>query len=266
MMKTRLLIQTAFLIGVLAPLGGCSMWNRTFGDTPPPAAAASADPFAAERPTTESVGVAMPAAADFPHSWDASTYILRVTQFGVMPPLNGGVAFVGDSLTDWMRWNEMFPAIRSRNFGIAGDTTVGVKARIGQVVAAKPAKVFLMAGTNDVEFGRYTPAEIVANLDDCIVTLQSGVPGVTIYVENLLPRQPEYDAKVREVNALLKAAAEKRGVTYIGLYSHFVADGRMNPKLSPDNLHLSGQGYLIWRDIIRPFIGDAPLRADVGGN
>jgi hypothetical protein len=217
--------------------------------------AAPADPFATIRPSTASVGVAMPDAAWFPHSWDASTYVLRVTQFGVMPPLNGGVAFVGDSLTDWMRWNELFPEIHSRNFGIAGDTTVGLRARIGQVVAAKPAKVILQIGTNDVEFGKLSPEGIVANIDASVAALQLGLPDAKIAVESLLPRQPQFDEKVRTVNALLKSAAERRGVIYVDVYSHFVVNGRLDPTVTPDDLHLSGQGYIRWRDLIRPIIG-----------
>lgn len=252
---SRSFAKAALIAALLAPAGGCALGQK---EAPPPAQAVAApvDPFAAVRPNTESVGVTMPAIEWFPHSWDINTYVLRVTQFGVMPPLNGGVAFVGDSLTDWMRWNEMFPQVKSRNFGIAGDTSVGLKARINQVVAAKPATVFLMIGTNDVEFGRLTPDGIVANITDCIATLQKGVPGVKIYVEGLLPRQPQFDAKVRDVNARIKAAVEQRGLTYIDLYSHFVAGDRLDPKLTPDDLHLSGQGYLRWRDIIRPYIGN----------
>jgi lysophospholipase L1-like esterase len=233
------------MVGVLAPAFACLAFAQ-----------AVVDPYAAERPKTESVGVAMPAPEWFPHSWDAGTYVLRVTQFGVMPPLNGGVAFVGDSLTDWMRWNELFPEVRSRNFGIAGDTSVGLKARINQVVAAKPATVFLMIGTNDVEFAKLTPDAVVANIGDCIDALQKGVPGVKIYVEGLLPRQPQYDAQVRTLNATLKTAIEKRGLIYIDLYSHFVSGDHLDPKLTPDNLHLTGEGYLRWRDLIRPYIGN----------
>ena len=240
----RLGWATRFVIaGALAPAFACL-------------SLAQVDPYADVRPKTESVGVVMPAAEWFPHSWDASTYILRVTQFGVMPPLNGGVAFVGDSLTDWMRWNELFPNIKSRNFGIAGDTSVGLKARISQVVAAKPAKVILQIGTNDVEFGKLPTDAIVANVTDCIDALQKGVPGVTITIESLLPRQPQYDDKVRTVNATLKAAIEQRHLAYIDLYPVFVAGGRLDPKLTPDDLHLSGEGYLRWRDLLRPTIGN----------
>jgi len=247
----------ALIAGALVPVCGCAGLASSFhNDNAPAASAAVTDPYAAERPSTASVGVVMPAAADFPHSWDASTYILRVTQFGVMPPLDGGVAFVGDSLTDWMRWNELFPDVKSRNFGIAGDTSVGLQHRIGQVIAAKPAKIVLQIGTNDVEFGRYPPATVVANIDDCLAQLEKGLPAAKIYVESLLPRQPQYDEKVRAVNALLKSAVEKRGLVYIDLYPLFVAGGRMDPTVSPDDLHLSGAGYLRWRDAIRPYIGN----------
>ena len=244
--------RAVLLASLIGALGGCACVAH---NPPPAAAAAPVDPFAAQRPATASVGVVMPDAAWFPHPWDMSTYVLRVTQFGVMPPLNGGVAFVGDSLTDWMRWNELFPDVKSRNFGIAGDTTVGLKARINQVVAAKPAKVILEIGTNDVEFARLTPDGIVANIEDCVTALQTGVPGVKVVVESLLPRQPQFDDKVRAVNALLKASAEKRGLAYIDLYSAFVVNGRLDPSVTPDDIHLSGQGYLRWRDLIRPTIG-----------
>jgi lysophospholipase L1-like esterase len=249
------IVKAILAAGLIGAAGGCSTMVQ--GQSPvaaSPAPVAPVDPYAAVRPATSSVGVVMPTLSDFPHPWDITTYVLRVTQFGVMPPLNGGVAFVGDSLTDSMRWNEMFPNIRSRNFGISGDTTVGLKARINQVVIAKPAKVILLIGTNDVEFSRYSVTEIVANIDDCIATLQKGVPGVKIVVEGLLPRQPQYDEKVRTVNALIKAAAEKRGLPYVDLYSHFVVNGRLDPSLTPDDIHISGQGYLIWRDLIRPYI------------
>jgi lysophospholipase L1-like esterase len=256
------LVKAALIVGVLAPVGGCATWDKVWdGKTKeaslPPSItqSAPADPFAAQRPSTASVGVPMPDMKDFPHSWDASTYILRVTQFGVMPPLDGGVAFVGDSLTDWMRWNELFPGIRSRNFGIAGDTTVGLEHRISQVIAARPGKIVLQIGTNDVEFGR-SPQDIVANIDVCLAQLQHDLPGTKIIVESLLPRQPQYDAKVREVNSLLKTVVERRGLVYIDLYPLFVVDGRLDPKLTPDDIHLSGAGYLRWRDALRPYIGN----------
>lgn len=254
---TRVAARRLLIAGLLGALGGCTSVASYFHHDDPPAVAAPADPFADVRPSTASVGVMMPDRSDFQHPWDITTYVMRVTQFGVAPPMNGGVAFAGDSETDSARWSEFFPEVRVRNFGISGDTTVGLKHRISQVVAAKPTKVFLQIGTNDVEFGRYTPAGIAANIGDCIDALRSGLPGVTVYVESLLPRQPQYDDKVRAVNALIKAEADKRGLVFIDIYTPFAKDGRLDPSLTPDDLHLSGQGYLIWRDIIRPYIANS---------
>jgi len=230
-------------------VGGCSLFATDAA--PPPAPAA--DPYADIRPATASVGVVMPEPKDFMHPWDVPTYIMRVTLFGTLPPMNGGVAFVGDSLTDWGRWSEAYPDLRVRNFGIAGDTTVGLQHRLSQVIDAKPATIFLMIGTNDVEFGR-TPEQIAANVADIVDRLRRSLPEARLYVEGLLPRQPEFDAKVRAVNALLQALADKRGLTYIDLYSHFVANGRLDPGLTSDDIHVSGQGYARWRDLLRLYI------------
>jgi len=243
----RGLIRLAVLAGLFLPAAGCATFSFVVTTTP------AADPYKNVRPTTAAVGVTMPDAKDFMHPWDVETYIERVTEFAGLPVMNDGDAFVGDSLTDYGRWAEAYPALRVRNFGIAGDTTVGLQHRLQQVIDAKPSAVYLMIGTNDLEFGR-TPAQIAANIEDMLDRLHAGLPGATVYVQSILPRQPEYAGRVVALNALLKAAAEKRGLTYIDLYSHFVADGRLDPKLSLNELHLAGEGYARWRSVLNDYM------------
>jgi lysophospholipase L1-like esterase len=249
------LAKAVLLTGLLGAVCGCTSVGYFFHrDNPPPeAAAAMVDPYAAQRPATASVGVVMPDLKDFQHPWDPVTYVMRVTTFAKLPAMNGGIAFLGDSLTEYGRWPEAYPDIRVRNFGIAGDTTVGVLHRVSQVIGASPAAVFLLIGTNDVEFGR-SPEAIAANVGEILDRLAAGLPGARLYVEGLLPRQPEFDAKVRAVNALLKDAAAKRGLVFIDLYLRFVAEGRLDPRLTPDDIHLSGDGYLIWQDAIKDYV------------
>jgi len=63
------------------------------------------------------------------------------------------------------------------------------------------------------------------------------------------------DHVVVEANALLEQVARRQGVTWINLYPLFVDDqGRLRADLTNDGLHLMGQGYLIWRDALRPYI------------
>jgi len=241
------------VVCALLLVSGCSILKPQAA--PPP----SPDPYADIRPAAASVGVVMPDRKDFLHPWDISTYVMRVTLFASLPIMNGGVAFVGDSLTDYGRWPEAYPNLRVRNFGVAGDTTVGLQHRISQVVEAKPATIFLMIGTNDVEFGR-SPEQIAGNVVDIVDKLTSGLPGVKIYVESLLPRQPEFDGKIRAVNTLLIELARTRGVTYVDLYPHFVANGRLDPKLTNDDIHLAGAGYALWREAIFDVISASEKR------
>ena len=48
----------------------------------------------------------------------------------------------------------------------------------------------------------------------------------------------------------------KKQVTYIDLYSEFVEPGteKLNPLFTNDGLHLMGEGYMKWVEIISPYI------------
>lgn len=212
----------------------------------------AADPFASERPTPEAVGVP-PLPVDA-HESVRTHYTERVTLFATLPPIPGGVAFVGDSLTDAMRWSEAFPSRRVRNFGVNADTVQGVVNRIDQVIAAEPAQVFIMVGTNDIAAGR-TSDEIAGGYATLLDRLKEGLPHARIYVQSVLPREAPRDGVVREVNARLAVLARDRGAEYIDLHSRFAVEGgRIDPRVTLDDLHLAGEGYARWREVIAPLI------------
>jgi len=221
-------------------------------------AQAPIDPFAAERPKTEDVGV--PAPPTDSELWFKGHYVNRVTLFALLPAIPGGVVFVGDSLTDGMRWNETFPDRRVRNYGVSGDTVQGVVNRIDQVVAAEPAQVFVQIGTNDITHGR-TAEEIAANYATLLDRLADGLPDARIYVQSVLPREPSRAEIVRDVNTRIAVLARERGAQYVDLHTRFVVDGgRIDPRLTPDDLHLSGEGYMRWRDAVAPLIEEGARR------
>lgn len=216
------------------------------------------DPFAAERQRTEDVGVPAPPVDS--ELWYRNHYTSRVTLFAVLPPIPGGVAFVGDSLTDGMRWSEAFPERRVRNFGVSGDTLQGVVNRIDQVIAAGPAQVFVQIGTNDIERGR-TAEEISADYVTLLDRLIDGLPEAQVYVQSVLPREAARDQIVRDVNARIAVIARERGAEYVDIHSRFVVEGgRIDPRVTPDDLHLTGEGYLRWRDAIAPLIAEGRAR------
>jgi lysophospholipase L1-like esterase len=66
----------------------------------------------------------------------------------------------------------------------------------------------------------------------------------------------EYRESVESLNARLEATAAESGAIWINLYPLFLdeADGSIRNDLANDELHLLGDGYLIWREQIRSYL------------
>lgn len=62
---------------------------------------------------------------------------------------------------------------------------------------------------------------------------------------------------IPDINNAIKNIAERENAEYIDLYSHFVnEEGKMDLKYTNDGLHLLGEGYLLWRDVVKPYINE----------
>ena len=163
----------------------------------------------------------------------------------------GGVLFVGDSITDaggdWSRW---FPGVRTSNQGIGGDRTDAVLARMDTITRGTPQRVFLMIGTNDLSGGA-TPE---AAADDALAVasaIADGIAGAEIYVQSVLPREAAMAQAVEALNARLAAKARAARFVYLDLHASFAAaDGSLRADLTEDDLHLNGEGYALWADLI----------------
>mgnify|MGYP001237861737 CR=1 FL=1 len=247
-------------------LAGAGAWAQSPAVAPFAARGASApavmpepapDPYAAIRQKLAGTGVALPPGDEFKRDWIYQTYAERVTLFATLPPMNGGVAFVGDSLTDYGRWADAYPNLTVRNFGIFGDTTAGLAARLEQVIKAKPDRILILIGTNDIEYGRPLP-EIAANIDRIVMRLSAALPKSKLFLETLLPRQPQFADEVKTVNVDIRKIAVRRKVVLVDLYPHFVAPGgRLDPAITIDGLHLTGPGYARWRGLIQDYVVSA---------
>ncbi len=178
-----------------------------------------------------------------------------VTQFELLPVQAGDTVFLGDSITEGGAWDELFPGVPVRNRGISGDVTAGVLKRLHQVTNGKPGKVFLLIGTNDLAQD-IAPAEVAKNINKIIDGISSSSPDTQVYVQSVLPRAADYRDSVEELNGLLKSSIVGKA-EWIDLYPLFVdsTDGTIRNDLSNDELHLLGQGYLVWRDAIREKVG-----------
>jgi len=177
-------------------------------------------------------------------------YEARTALFADYPPLDGGVAFVGDSLTEGGDWAALFPGMAVRNYGISGDRAEGVLARHAQIVAARPGRILLMIGTNNLSRG-VSPAAVDADVSATLDHFRAALPGTQLVVQSVLPRQPQFDAAIRELNTLLRRTAARHGAAFVDLHPAFAVDGgRLDPAVTGDELHLTSVGYARWAGLI----------------
>lgn len=191
-------------------------------------------------------------------------YYQRATLFEKLPVTSNDIIFLGNSITNGCEWSELFQNKHVKNRGISGDITMGVYDRLNPILKGKPAKIFLLIGINDVSRGT-SPDTIVDMIKLITEKIKKESPKTQLYLQSVLPVSDHYNLfgnhtkhwqMIPEINTKLQQLAQEEHVTYIDLYSRFVdtKTGKMNTEYSNDGLHLLGKGYLIWRDIVKPYI------------
>ena len=167
--------------------------------------------------------------------------------------------FLGDSLTqdgDWATW---FPDLNAVNLGRSGDTTDGVLARLGEVVAAHPDEVLLLIGTNDLGT-RQTVEHLVRNIQSIMVDLRRDLPGARMLLQSILPRGREFAEQIQTANIHLRQFSATVRAQYLDLWPALAeADGELNPAYSEDRLHLNAAGYEAWLSELPPM--SRPIQA-----
>ncbi|WP_346318737.1 GDSL-type esterase/lipase family protein [Chitinophaga sp. YIM B06452] len=188
-------------------------------------------------------------------SYNNSHYKERMALFAKLPAQKKAIVFLGNSITEAGRWNEILPGRPVQNRGISGDVTFGVLARLPQIIAGKPAKVFMLIGVNDLKRG--TPVEvIVRNYERITDMLKAGSPKTKIYLQSVLPVNDTIlvegfkkvtNANVALLNKALQRIAEEKGCTYVNLHDVFAGpSGQLKKEETPDGLHLKTGAYFAW--------------------
>ncbi len=200
-----------------------------------------------------------------PDSLFPTYYHQRVTHFRTLPQTKGDIIFLGNSITDGAEWGELFNDIHIKNRGISGDITAGVLHRLDEITNRKPAKVFLLIGTNDLA-RKISVDSVVKNILLIADYIKQESPATKLYVQSILPvntiygKFPDHTSngvKITQANEQLKANAEVHRYTFIDLFSSFAdTSGKINPSLTNDGLHLKGDGYLLWKHIVYPYLYD----------
>lgn len=188
-------------------------------------------------------------------------YRARVSEFKAMNRTQGGIVFLGDSLTDYVNFDDFFP-FQIINRGIAGDTTTGILSRLDEVISLKPGKLFILVGTNDIAYGS-SAEKISGNIMKIISRVQENSPKTKIYLQSLFPTNNKKfssgrpNSTIQAVNKELEKLAQKLNCEYINLYPLLLSqDGELDEKFTPDGLHLTQSGMSQWMKFVAPYVNE----------
>ncbi len=170
------------------------------------------------------------------------------------------IVMLGNSLTANFDWTQRSRNINVANLGIPGETTQGVISNLNRIIAAKPKKIFIEIGINDICKQEPTN-EILAHYDSIVQIIRTGSPSTALYVQSLLPINNSYrntngniDA-IEFINKELRKIASEKKATYLDLFPLFVDKNReLKSALTYDGIHLSVSGYEIWYSYIANYI------------
>lgn len=184
-----------------------------------------------------------------------ASYVQRSTQFDMLPAQDTDIVFVGDSITARFEWDEYFTEYIVSNRGIDSDVTEGVYNRLDTIVSRTPEKIFIMIGINDIR--QKIPTETtLAYYEKILDELTEKLPDCEIYVQSILPVHTSTginNTDVQSLNASLEALTERKGMTYLDIYSA-VVDKENNFTHTVDGVHPTGEGYAIWTGILEEIL------------
>lgn len=173
---------------------------------------------------------------------------------------------LGDSISLWFPTHLLPPERTWLNQGISGETTEGLLNRLDLLDQTQPETIFLMIGINDVLRG-IDDETILENQEAIIRYLQANHPNTLLVVQSILPHAAENSTwegrdrlleipnqRIRRLNEELRAIATRENAEFLDLYPLFAdGNGNLQSALSTDGLHLSEQGYLVWRTAIEMY-------------
>lgn len=191
----------------------------------------------------------------------------RYDSFKVLSPAEGSIVFIGNSITDMHFWPEVFkdkngnylPIVnRGNSGGYSTEQSDNLEAYLGK----KPAKVFMMIGTNDIAANgnNFDPASLLNYIRSMVKRIHMRYPETEIYLYSILPTNTSNRPadRVTGSNAAIKAYVEETNadwLTYIDLYDKLLGIANNND-YSYDRLHPTAAAYRIWTAEICKYLGD----------
>lgn len=194
--------------------------------------------------------------AQDPHRFDAE--IDKISQLEV-PAEGNTVVFTGSSsIRFWPSVAQDCVNASIVNTGFGGSQMSDLLYFLDQTVLRfKPAKVFIYEGDNDI-FAEKTVSEIMSNTQKVVSRIKEEVPGVKIYLISAKPSPARWQFKKQyeRLNMAFKGYAfATNDVTFVNVWKPMLNKaGRPFPHIFiQDSLHMTGDGYKIWKESLCKF-------------
>lgn len=163
------------------------------------------------------------------------------------------ILFVGDSLIEYLDWQERFPDHTVMNLGAAGESVQGLLSRtvIIKEICSEADLIFIMSGINNVAMDDNDFIDVYKVIIEKLSILY---PDARIFINSLLPVSVDFISNelIQRTNEFLKILADKMNVFYLDIYRKFIDTKGMPIReyLLEDGVHLSRTGYAVWSRVI----------------
>ena len=191
----------------------------------------------------------------------AGVYENRNNLFQHLSMEKGSIVFLGDSITEYGQWEELMNHPKVKNRGIAGDTTWGLMRRLNNITQSQPKAIFLMIGINDFLFTDVH--EIIENYKKIVEQIKSESPDCQLFIQSVLPvnsivKNSVFDNNlINQLNVSIKDLAIKEGLVFIDIHQKLMdKNGQLDAKFTADGVHINGTAYLIWKDLVKPYLAN----------
>lgn len=190
----------------------------------------------------------------------------RRHRFDVMRSLpvdSTDIVFFGNSITNMHEWWEAFGGdTRILNRGASGASSRELVKNLGSIIDGKPAKIFLMIGTNDISGGKTPVDTVVGNIRRMAERIRRESPRTELYIQSILPRHEQWkNDSNRLANERIERMCGEVGARYVDLWEPLLGV-RDKGEWSLDGLHLLAQGYREWCRKIAPLVGRESVYTD----
>ncbi len=177
-------------------------------------------------------------------TFDMSTYDGRVEFFEYENKTNPStdLCMIGDSLTQYYDLNHYFPNTKTKNRGIAGDTTTSLLLRLERSIKGIDSKhTLLLIGANNVSTFKVDYEELVQRTIEYL-------PNTTLYLISITPTCKAYQGympTIQDNNEYIKDMVSKYSLSYIDLYTKLIdpETGLLNEKYTVEGQHFNSDAY-----------------------